>query len=137
MLLTIGQVAEKAQVNIQTLRYYERRRILTPAARRDSGYRLYKPSAVQTVRFIKRAQQLGFSLDDIQVLLGLRASTKPQCARVRAKAEGALRDVESRIAQLESMRQSLKSLIRACGQGRTQERCPILDTFDAGAEEKS
>ena len=131
MLLTIGQVAEKAEVNIQTLRYYERRRILTPAARRESGYRLYEPGAVQTVRFIKRAQLLGFSLDDIQVLLGLRASTKPQCGRVRAKAEEALRGVESKIAQLDSMRQALKSLIRACGQGKTQDRCPILETFDS------
>lgn len=129
-MLTIGQVAEKAEVNIQTLRYYERRRILAPAARRESGYRLYEPGAVRTVRFIKRAQQLGFSLQDIQVLLGLRAGKRVQCEKVRSKAEEALRGIETKIAQLDSMRQALKSLIRSCGEGKTQERCPILEAFD-------
>lgn len=136
MALTIGQVAKQANVNVQTLRYYERRRILRPAARRESGYRVYNETAIQTVRFIKHAQQLGFSLDDIQVLLGLRASNKSQCSTVREKAEETLHSIEERIGQLESMRRSLKSLIRSCVQGKTQEHCPILKNFEGRAEVK-
>jgi len=130
-LLTIGQVAREAQVNVQTLCYYERRKIVVPSARRESGYRLYDRSAVNTVQFIKRAQQLGFSLEDIQDLLGLKAGRPAQCAKVRSKAESALGQIESRISQLESMRRALKSLIRACGKGKTQTTCPILDRFES------
>lgn len=130
MNLTIGQVAKMANVNIQTLRYYERRKILRPVARRDSGYRVYDGEAVRTVQFIKRAQQLGFTLEDIQDLLSLRIEKKSKCANVRARAEKTLREVEDRISRLETMRKALKRLIRDCDQRATNEACPILESFE-------
>lgn len=130
--LTIGQVAKLAHVNIQTLRYYERRRILRPLARRDSGYRVYDMEAVRTVQFIKRAQKLGFSLEDIQELLSLRVEKTSKCGAVKSRAEKTLRDVESKIAKLEKMRHVLKKLIRSCKNRETHEACPILESFEPG-----
>ncbi|MBI2605063.1 MAG: heavy metal-responsive transcriptional regulator [Deltaproteobacteria bacterium] len=130
MNLTIGQVAKMANVNIQTLRYYERRKILRPIARRDSGYRIYDGEAVRTVQFIKRAQQLGFSLEDIQALLSLRIEKKSKCADVRDRAEKTLREVEARISRLEAMKKALKKLIRDCDNKATNETCPILESFE-------
>lgn len=130
--LTIGQVAKLASVNTQTLRYYERRNILVPLARKDSGYRVYGKEAVKTVRFIKHAQELGFTLEDIEALLDLRANHSSECGRVQARAMEKLSDVESKIARLENIRKSLKSLIMKCRKKRTNTRCPILESFDDG-----
>lgn len=127
---TIGQVAKLANVNIQTLRYYERRKILRPIARRESGYRIYDGEAVRTVRFIKRAQQLGFSLEDIQELLSLRAEKKSKCRDVRVRAEHTLDGVRSKIARLEDIKRALKKLIRDCANRKTNEACPVLEAFD-------
>ncbi len=119
-----------ANVNIQTLRYYERRKILRPVARRDSGYRIYDAEAVRTVQFIKRAQLLGFSLEDIQDLLSLRIEKKSKCGDVRVRAEKTLHEVEERISRLETMKRALKKLIRDCDTKATNETCPILESFE-------
>jgi len=83
---TIGKVAKKARVNIQTVRFYERRGLVSPDGHRDSGYRLYEPEAARKIRFIKNAQELGFSLKEIDGLLRLRVGRRVQCASVKKKA---------------------------------------------------
>jgi MerR family copper efflux transcriptional regulator len=133
--MTIGQAAERAGVNVQTLRYYERRGLLPRSPRRQSGYRDLPDDAVRIVRFVKRAQALGFSLDDIEDLLKLRHDRRRDRARVRSVAAARLRHVDAKIAQLQAMRDALSHLIHACARGGAVE-CPIIEALDTdGASE--
>src|SRR5262245_48232190 len=106
----ITQTAQRAGVNVQTLRYYERRGLLPKPARRESGYREYAPETVRIVRFIKRAQELGFSLDEIEQLVKLRGVRRADRQRVRAIAERKIGEIDQKIAQLQSMRGALADL---------------------------
>src|SRR2546422_2080942 len=99
----IGEVAAKAGVNIQTLRYYERRGILQEPVRRPSGYREYQPETVQVVRFIKRAQELGFTLAEIEELLRLRHDRTATCAEVRRAATVKIEDIDRKLKSLRAM----------------------------------
>jgi len=128
--LTIGQVAKKARVNFQTVRYYERRRLVLPSGRRESGYRLYAPEAVRRIRFIKNAQQLGFTLREVSGLLKLRVSHRARCGDVKRKAEAKLRDVKSKIAGLLALEKVLSDLVKSCRSQATTERCPVLKTLE-------
>jgi DNA-binding transcriptional MerR regulator len=125
----IAEAAERAGVNPQTLRYYERRGLLRPAARRSSGYREYSADDVRRVRFVKRAQELGFSLDDIAALLALRSPQPARRERVRAVAEARLTDIDARIRDLQQMRRALGRLVRACHDHTTME-CPIVEALE-------
>src|SRR5436305_7887145 len=98
--MLITETAREAGVNTQTLRYYERRGLLPKPARRGSGYRDYSGEAVRLVRFIKRAQELGFSLDEVEELVGLRGVRRGERHRVRAIAERKIDDIDRKIAQL-------------------------------------
>ncbi len=120
----IGTLAKRAGVSIDTVRYYERGGLLAPKARLASGYRRYSELEVARLRFIRRAQALGFTLKEVRELLAL--SKKRDVARVKRTAQEKLRDVEERIAQLERVRTGLADLIAACpGHGRAAD-CPIL-----------
>src|SRR5580692_7939186 len=103
----ISQTARAAGVNAQTLRYYERRGLLPKPPRRGSGYREYPDDAVRIVRFIKRAQELGFSLDEIEELVRLRGVRRGERQKVRAIAERKIAQVDQKIAQLNAMREAL------------------------------
>lgn len=128
--LTIGRVARGAGVNIQTVRYYERRGLLSPEAYRDSGYRLYSREAVRKLQFIKNAQELGFTLDEIAGLLRLRVGRRTRCEDVRRKAEAKLGQVDEKIARLQSMRRVLERLVRTCRKRGTTDPCPILGSLE-------
>lgn len=129
--LMIGQVAKAAGVNVQTVRYYERRRLVEPDARLESGYRVYSVEAVRKLRFIKNAQALGFSLEEIRSLLRLRSGGAASCERVRRKAAEHVAGVRERIERLRAMERVLSQLIRTCQkQGRTDD-CPILRSLEA------
>lgn len=129
--LTIGKVATGAGVNIQTIRYYERRRLLEPAARRESGYRLYHRDALRKLRFIKNAQELGFSLEEIRSLLRLKSGPAVSCGKVREKAAAHARAIRERIGRLQAMEKVLLKLVKTCQKrGRTGE-CPILASLEA------
>lgn len=128
--LTVGQVAKSAGVELSTLRYYERRGLVKPAARRASGYRDYAPDAVRRVRFIRHAQELGFSLADIGELLALRMDTRGNCADVRRRAQRKVSDIESKIISLNRMRSTLEKLIESCSEKAPTSECPILDAID-------
>ncbi|MFQ5679936.1 MAG: MerR family transcriptional regulator [Gemmatimonadota bacterium] len=129
--MTISEVAAKAGVNVQTLRYYERRGILEEPPRTAAGYRQYEPEAVSRVRFIKRAQELGFALDEAHQLLGLRVDHGAACGPVEAKARENLARVEEKIRQLVRMREVLSELVEACQRRNGTEECPILEALEA------
>lgn len=130
--MKIGQAARQAGVNVQSLRYYERRGLVPPPERLDSGYRLYTPEEVRKVKFIKNAQKLGFALKEVEDLLELRVSRRAQCGRVQRKAGARLRDVESKIEKLKILRRVLKDLVRTCKRRGTTDHCPILRSLEDG-----
>src|SRR2546421_3547668 len=106
-----SEVAGRAGVNPQTLRYYERRGLLPRPPRSASGYRSYPDDAVRVIRFVKRAQDLGFSLDEVEELLGLARGGPSSCDTALRVARGRLADLAARIADLERMRDSLRQLV--------------------------
>src|SRR5262252_9629690 len=112
--LTIGEVARRAAVHIQTLRYYERQGLLAHTPRSRSNYRLYPEETVRRVQFIKRAQQLGFSLKEIQELLALQAVPQAQCADVRERALAKIHEIEHKVRALQAMHTALTKLVAAC-----------------------
>lgn len=131
--LTTGQVARQAHVNVETVRYYERRGLLPEPARRPSGYRNYSPDAVRRIRFIRHAQQLGFSLQEVSELLRLRVDPEIPCSEVKQRAEAKHGEIERRIDDLRRMQQALTALADACtGEGPISE-CPILDALEVHA----
>ena len=124
----IGQAARQAGVNTQTFRYYERRGLLPRPPRRGAGYRDYQAGAVQMVRFIKRAQELGFTLDEIEELVRLRGARKSDRHKVRAIADRKIAEIDRKIAQLIAMRDALTTLVDACRRGDAPE-CPIIEAL--------
>ena len=128
-VMWISEVAEKAGVNVQTIRYYERRGLLPSSPRRASGYRELAPNTVSRIRFIKRAQDLGFSLDEVAELLQLRSAKPNNRTRVRAVAERRLDQVEHKIAELIAIRDALRTLIHRCHSGGALE-CPIVEALE-------
>ena len=125
----IGQLARKAGVNIQTIRYYERRGLLAPAARRESGYREFAPGDVERLRFIKRAQALGFTLEEIAELLDLRIEGVDPCVDVKDRTQSKLQEVDTKIRQLRRIRKALAELVSACEAQSPTIDCPILSAF--------
>jgi Hg(II)-responsive transcriptional regulator len=127
--MRIGTAAEQAGVNVQTLRYYERRGLLPKPPRRNSGYREFPDDAVRVVRFVKRAQDLGFTLDEIEELLRLRNDKRRDRARIRAVAEKRVSQIERKVAELQAMKKALTHLVHCCRKGSTLE-CPIIEALD-------
>ncbi len=128
--LTTGEVAKQGGVNLESIRFYERERLLPKPPRTASGYRMFAPDDVRRIRFIKRAQELGFSLKEIKELLALRFDADTSCADVRQRAEAKLSDIDQKIADLRRMKKALARLTTACpGTGSTSE-CPILESLN-------
>ena len=119
--LTIGRLAREVGVNLETVRYYERRGLLPKPPRSTSGYRLFPAEAARRLRFIRRAQELGFSL----------ASTA-KSADVRRRARAKITDIEAKIRSLESITKTLRELTKACSGCGSVRDCPILESLDAG-----
>jgi MerR family mercuric resistance operon transcriptional regulator len=128
--LTIGQLAARAGVNVQTVRYYERRGLMPSPARTRTGYRQYMPEAADRLRFIRRAQDLGFSLGEIAELLALRVRHVSACATVEARAREKVALVERKISELERMKRTLEELAAACGAREPTSECPILEALE-------
>ncbi len=126
--LTIGELARRTEVPIDTIRYYERRRLIAEPPRRPSGYRQYPEETLQRLRFIRRAKALGFTLEEIAELLAL--SGRRDVAAVKRGAQRKLAALEQRIAELTRIRDGLARLVRACsGHGRVED-CPILSALN-------
>ena len=129
-----AQVAEEAGVNVETLRYYERRGLLPEPDRLDSGYRAWGPDAVRIVRFVKRAQRLGFTLAEIDSLLELAAGGPESCDTARELAGQKIREFDEKLAALSAMRDSLAQLVASCTRPRAERDCPLLHAFAAEAD---
>jgi Hg(II)-responsive transcriptional regulator len=122
----------EAGVNVQTLRYYERRGLLARPARTVSGYRQYADDAIRRVRFVKHAQELGFTLKEVEELLRLRDGNAGTCGEVRAAAEIKRSAIDDKIASLRAMRRALDVLVASCERNRAERSCPLLEAFGTG-----
>lgn len=128
--LTIGEVARRAGVGVETVRFYERRGLIAEPARRASGYRQYGSETVDRLRFIRQAKELGFTLAEIQDLLSLRVDPASTCADVKGRAEAKIADIDEKIRTLQRMKRALVKLTRACGGDGPSSDCPILESLE-------
>lgn len=130
--VAIGVAAQRAGVSARMVRHYEALGLLPGVARTDSGYRQYTAADVHTLQFIRRARDLGFSMDEIAELLALWRNRRRSSASVKRIAQAHIEDLDQRIAAMQAMQRSLQSLV-ACCQGDDRPDCPILDDLAAGA----
>ncbi len=133
--LMIGEVAKRSRVHVETLRYYERRGLVAEPPRSPSNYRAYPAETVRRVRFIKRAQELGFKLDEIKELLTLRAAPKARCGAVKRRATAKLDDIDEKMRDLRRMKKALEGLVGQCSGKGPVTQCPILEAIDDEAAE--
>jgi Hg(II)-responsive transcriptional regulator len=124
--MKIGELGALAGVPAATVRYYERRGLIAQASRTASGYRQYGPDAARRLRFIKHAQELGYSLEEIQQMLELRIDDPAACARVEATTREKIRAVQQRLSELRHLEHALQALVGTCEQHDVREPCPIF-----------
>lgn len=130
--LTIGKIAKLAQVSVDTLRYYEKEGLLSPANKSEAGYRLYKEDALRRLNFIRHAQHCGLSLAEIRDLLELKTRDDACCNDVRSLALQKKLQIENKIKSLQAMSRALSELIEVCAGGREPlDECPILAALEA------
>ena len=127
--ITIGELSKQTDVHIETIRYYERIKILPKPPRTDGGRRIYNAAHVRILAFIKRSRDLGFSIDDVRELLRLGGPDKAPCNMVRDIAVGHLDDVRAKIAHLREVERLLEKTISKCT-GTAASECPVLDALD-------
>ncbi len=128
--MTIGKAARKAGVGIETIRFYERRGLIAqPPKPRDTGFRVYPEETVHRIRFIRQAQELGFSLREIDDLLSLRADPSTDARDVRQRATAKLEEVNRKLGQLEQIRTALEALIAACPGTGALRTCSIMEAL--------
>ena len=128
--LTIGQLAKKVNVNVQTIRYYERRGLILDPPRTKSGYRKYSQDSVARIQFIINAKELGFSLTEISELLSLRIDSYNTCDDVKRIAKVKIADIEKKIRSLHKIKRALQKLKRECNQRNPVSKCPILEALE-------
>lgn len=136
MGLTTGQVAEKADVKKDTVLYYEREGLIEEPPRTDSNYRQFPNDVVRTIRFIREAQSLGFTLEEIRSLLSIRDGEKENCDNARTIARNKRESIDAKIEKLKRMKRTLDDLIEQCEQKGTYEYCPIIDSLQPEAEKQ-
>lgn len=132
---TIGSVASRAGVGVETVRFYERQGLIPQPPRRESGYRQYSEETVARLRFIQRAKALGFSLREIRELLSLRVDPTAHSGEVKARAQAKIADVEEKIRTLTRIKEILARLSAACDGCAPMRACPILDTLETDEQE--
>jgi len=133
--LLIGKLAARTGANIETIRYYERAGLLPPPPRTEGRHRLYDQGHVERLIFIRRSRELGFSLGDIRVLLGLAHGSNVACAETKEVTLRHLTDVRGKIASLKKLERALTSMTDACQPG-SQSACPIIDALSASANDE-
>jgi len=131
----IGEVAERTGVSVETLRYYEKRRLLKTPGRTEGGFRVYSDAVVHQVKFIKQAQSLGLTLDDIQQLAAgrLRTNHAPSCRKVRDLLTRRIEDIDARVKELREFRRTLHDHLAACDRAlasATEPACPTIEALD-------
>jgi MerR family mercuric resistance operon transcriptional regulator len=126
----IGEVAHRANVNKETVRYYEKRELIPQPDRRRSGYRIFTQRHIDQIRFIKRAQELGFTLNEIKELLELRMNDKTTCAEIKSEAREKYDDVVRKIEDLQRIKETLVELIDSCSGEGPKGECPVLKALE-------
>jgi MerR family mercuric resistance operon transcriptional regulator len=126
MELTISRLANKASINVETIRYYERRGLIKQPVKPKVGYRKYGGDTLQRLLFIKRAKSLGFSLDDIEKLLIL---SEGRCADVQTIAEQKLNNIKTKVQDLLRLEDALEQLVKQCSNNIDDAHCPIIETL--------
>ena len=128
--LTISRLAQLGGVNLETIRYYERQGLLPAPPRTAAGYRIFPREAARRLRFIKRAQELGFSLNEIGELLALRIKPGAKRADMRVRAQAKIGDIEQKIRTLQAIKETLRQFTERCDGCGPLAECPILESFD-------
>ena len=128
--LTTGRLAREAGVNIETIRYYEKRGLLPKVSRKASGYRLWPEDTVKRIRFIRHAQELGFSLREIAELLSLRTDQNTSCYEIKKIAEEKITEIDKKIRALQRIKKALKKLSKTCPGNGPVSDCPILEAIE-------
>ena len=134
--MKIGELAQRAGVRIDTVRYYERQGLLPAPQRQASGYRRYEDSDVARLRFVRRAKALGFTLIEIRELLALSGRREDDMGGLKAASSEKLADVEAKLAELKRIRDGLKTLVASCPGHGALEQCPILNALDEDASDE-
>jgi MerR family mercuric resistance operon transcriptional regulator len=129
-MTTIGQVARQAGVGVETVRFYERKGLITQPKSPRAGYRHYSDDVVARIRFIRHAKDLGFTLSEIGELLSLRAHPRSSCVAVKVRAEEKVADIDERVRRLRRIRKTLVKLAEACDKRETSAECPILEALE-------
>lgn len=132
--MTLGQLARACGLGRETIRYYERRGLVQRPPRSPAGYRQYDGSAARRVRFIRQAQSVGFSLEEIADLLAMRVVRENQCAEVKARFQRKVADIDARIATLQRMRRAVLDLAASCVGAGPIPDCPILRALDPAGD---
>lgn len=128
--LSIGQLAKATGVTVEALRFYEKQGLVNTLARTDAGYRQYSPETVRRVKFIQHAKEAGFTLNDIAQLLALRQEPGTSCADIKLKATEKIIDIESKIKELQKIREALQRMVLKCVSKSNLSECPILEELD-------
>jgi Hg(II)-responsive transcriptional regulator len=131
--LRIGELASQGDVNLETIRYYEREGLMRAPQRTPSGHRAYASKDVLRLRFIKRSQALGFTLAEIKELLALKVTPKKPCLQVVRQIEAKTREVKAKIAHLQAIERALERMKASCEGKCTVGECPILESLDSGS----
>ncbi|HEY3454695.1 MAG TPA: heavy metal-responsive transcriptional regulator [Bryobacteraceae bacterium] len=137
----IGQVAQETGLSIDTIRFYEKQGLLKQSSRTEGGFRLFGSSEIEALRFVRKAQELGFSLSEIRELLILRADHVPACSHVEELLDQKLTGVKQKIAELQRMEHTLKAALRKCKRGLKttapghEDHCPVLEEISRAASE--
>lgn len=126
----IGEVASRANVNKETVRYYEKRELIPEPDRRRSGYRIFTQRHIEQIKFIKRAQELGFTLSEIKELLELRMDEDTTCSEIKTEAQKKYQDVIKKIEDLTRIKNTLINLIDSCNEDGPKGDCPILSALE-------
>ena len=130
--MTIGQAADQLSVSVQAIRFYEREGLLPRVARNSAGYRQFDADVLKRIGFIKHAQEVGFTLNEIAELLALRADPDGSCETVRSFAAEKMQEIDLRLRALRKMKRTLKNLTDICDQELDASACPIIEALDAG-----
>lgn len=128
--VTIGKLAAAAGLSVDTIRFYEKQRLIAPIERTESGYRLYDAGSLARLEFIGHAKAVGFTLGQIQQLLDLRDDPAGACAEVRAQGRQKLAEIDRRLAALTRMKATLTEWVGRCRAEEPSARCPILEELD-------
>lgn len=134
--LWVGEVAARALVKPDTVRFYEEAGLLAPANRSTAGYRRFPEETVARIRFIKRAQTLGFTLKEIAVLLDLRLRAGDSCGPVQMAAQTKIAEIDGKIASLRRLRRGLTRFVKACRSGNPTGNCPLLESLEGEQNER-